>query len=261
MTLAPGKRIYFASDFHLGNPSYDATIERERRIVDWLESAAQDAAEVFLVGDLFDFWFEYKRAVPKGHSRLIGAIGRLVDKGIPVHIYVGNHDLWMWDYLPKETGAQIYREPITREWNGKRFYIAHGDGLGPGDHGYKFLKKVFTNRVCQWLFHRLHPNFGIWLALKSSDTSRKSQAPEVKTFLGEDREWLIQHSKGILEQQPMDYFIYGHRHVPMMYALGKDAHYVNLGDWIGHNTYAVFDGATLSLNKWSASGPEQVEQA
>lgn len=254
MTLPEGKKIYFASDFHLGFPSYAETIDRERRIVAWLEEAAQDAAEVFLVGDLFDFWFEYKRAVPKGFTRLIAAIGRLVDRGIPVHIYVGNHDLWMWDYLPIETGAQVYRKPIHREWNGQRFYIAHGDGLGPGDHGYKFLKRIFTNKVCQWLFHRLHPNFGVWLALKSSDTSRNAKPDEEKSFLGEDREWLIQHSKNVLAEQHFHHFVYGHRHVPMTFDLGQGSQYVNLGDWIGHNTYAMFDGQQLELLTYGKPG-------
>lgn len=252
MTLPPNKRIYFASDFHLGYPDYEATLDREKKIVAWLESIAPTAHEVFLVGDLFDFWFEYKRAVPKGFSRLISAIGRLVDAGIPVHIFTGNHDLWMWDYLPTETGAQIYREPITREWNGKRFYIAHGDGLGPGDHGYKFLKRIFTNRMCQWLFARLHPNFGVWIALKSSGSSRKAQKPEVGTFLGEDKEWLIQHSKAVLEKDHHDFFVYGHRHVPMTYDLGKGAQYVNLGDWIKHYTYVQYGADGLALNTFTS---------
>lgn len=251
MTLPENKSIYFASDFHLGFPDFEATLDRERRVVAWLEAIAPTAHEVFLVGDLFDFWFEYKRAVPKGFTRLIAAIGRLVDAGIPVHIFTGNHDLWMWDYLPKETGAHLYREPITRDWNGKQFYIAHGDGLGPGDYGYKFLKRIFTNRICQWLFARLHPNFGVWVALKSSDTSRKAQKPEVSEFMGEDKEWLILHSKQILEDEHFDYFVYGHRHVPLIYDLGKGSNYVNLGDWINHFTYGQFDGQTTSLHTFS----------
>lgn len=218
----------------------------------WLKSVRFDAAEVFLVGDLFDFWFEYKRAVPKGFTRLIAAIAGLEESGIPVHIFVGNHDLWMWDYLPSETGCRVYREPQLRSWNGKRFYIAHGDGLGPGDHGYKFLKRIFTNRMCQWLFARIHPNTGVWIALKSSDTSRKAKHPEVKSFLGEDREWLIIHAKDVLANTAVDCFIFGHRHVPMTYDLPPGALYVNLGDWIEHNTYAVFDGNQTVLMQFES---------
>ena len=166
------KNIYFASDFHLGAPNHESSLIREKSIVSWLYHIKDDAAEIYLVGDLFDFWFEYKRAIPKGFVRLQGKIAELTDKGIPVHIFTGNHDMWIFDYLPKELGVSLFRKPIEREFFGKRYLIGHGDGLGPGDRGYKFLKKIFANKFCQWCFARLHPNFGIWLADKSSKTSR-----------------------------------------------------------------------------------------
>jgi len=166
------KNIYFASDFHLGAPNHESSLIREKSIVSWLDHIKDDAAEIYLVGDLFDFWFEYKRAIPKGFVRLQGKIAELTDKGIPVHIFTGNHDMWIFDYLPKELGVSLFRKPIEREFFGKRYLIGHGDGLGPGDRGYKFLKKIFANKFCQWCFARLHPNFGIWLADKSSKTSR-----------------------------------------------------------------------------------------
>lgn len=260
MKLAAGKKIYFASDFHLGFPDFESTIEREKRVVRWLREISKDAAEVFLVGDLFDFWFEYKRAVPKGFSRMLAAIGDLTDSGVKVHVFTGNHDLWMWDYLPKETGAEVHKGPLERTWNGKRFYIAHGDGLGPGDHGYKFLKKIFTNRVCQWLFARIHPNTGVWIALKSSQTSRNAQKPEIYQYLGADKEWLIIHSKEVLQQEHFNFFVYGHRHVPMTYDLGPDSLYVNLGDWIVNFSYACFDGEQLEYRFFESDSQQQVHQ-
>lgn len=198
-----------------------------------------------MVGDLFDFWFEYKHAVPKGFTRFLGALSELTDRGIPVHVFTGNHDMWIFDYLPTETGVQVHRAPIVREWHGKKFYIGHGDGLGPGDHGYKFIKRVFDSKVCQWLFARLHPNFGIGMANFWSRTSRKAGAEKDRIFLGEDQEWLVQYCKEVLRSEHVDYFIFGHRHLPLDIQLSATSRYVNLGDWISHYTYAWFDGQEL----------------
>jgi UDP-2,3-diacylglucosamine hydrolase len=172
MTAQTNKKIYFASDFHLGVPNYEKSLEREKKIVAWLTQIESTALEIFLVGDIFDFWFEYKHAIPKGFVRLQGKIAELTDKGIPVHVFTGNHDMWIFDYIPKELGVQLHRAPIVREFFGKKIYIGHGDGLGPGDKGYKFLKKVFENKFCQWCFARIHPNFGFWLANYSSKKPR-----------------------------------------------------------------------------------------
>jgi len=166
------KKIYFASDFHLGVPSYEKSLEREKLLVKWLDEIKKDAEEVYLMGDLFDFWFEYKHAAPKGFVRLLGKIAEITDSGIPVYLFTGNHDMWMFDYLPKEIGVKIYREPIEKKFGSKTFYLGHGDGLGPGDKGYKFIKKVFANKFCQWLFARLHPNLGIGMAHYWSRKSR-----------------------------------------------------------------------------------------
>lgn len=243
--LPDGKKIYFASDFHLGIPNPQSSLLREKKLVQWLDEIAVDAAEIFLVGDLFDFWFEYKHAVPKGFTRFLGALSRLTDSGIPVHIFTGNHDMWIFDYLPKETGVKVHRAPIERMWNGQRFYIGHGDGLGPGDHGYKFIKRVFESKVCQWLFARLHPNFGIGLANFWSRTSRKASVEKDRIFLGEDNEWLVIYCKELLLREHYDYFIFGHRHLPLDIQLTATSRYVNLGDWIQHYTYAWFDGKVL----------------
>jgi UDP-2,3-diacylglucosamine hydrolase len=244
-----GKKIYFASDFHLGVPNYENSMEREKRIVRWLSEIQHDAAEVFLVGDVFDFWFEYKRAIPKGFVRLQGKIAELTDSGIPVHVFIGNHDMWMFDYLPKELGIILYREPITRSFSGKQFYIGHGDGLGPGDRGYKFIKKVFRNRFCQWLFARLHPNFGIGLANYFSRSSRAATGDESQ-YLGDDKEFLVQFCHDYLKHTHVDYFVFGHRHLALDKPLSENSRYINLGDWISYNTYAVFDGSELKLLKF-----------
>lgn len=243
-------KIYFASDFHLGAPDYESSLIREKRIVRWLDEIKNDASEIFLVGDLFDFWFEYKRAIPKGFVRLQGKIAEITDSGVPVHVFTGNHDMWIFDYLPKELGVKLYREPVIREWNGKKFYIGHGDGLGPGDRGYKFLKKVFASPLCQWLFARLHPNFGIWLADLSSRKSRSSTGASDEVFLGEENEWLAVYAKEYLEKEHIDYFVFGHRHLPLQLKVGEHTTYFNLGEWINYDTYLVFDGDECELKEW-----------
>lgn len=240
------KNIYFISDFHLGIPNNRISSERERRVILWLDSIDDKVEELFLMGDVFDFWFEYKHVVPKGYVRLMAKIASLCDRGVPVHFFTGNHDMWAFDYLPQELGVTIHREPIVREFSGKKFYLAHGDGLGPGDHGYKFIKKIFANKFCQWLFARLHPNFGIALANFWSRKSRAHTDIEEK-YLGDDKEFLVQFTKSKLLTEHFDYFIFGHRHLPIDMKVGENARYINLGDWINYNTYAVFDGSELQL--------------
>lgn len=240
-------KIYFVSDLHLGAPNKTESLVREKRFVEWLDTIKQDATELFIVGDLFDFWFEYKQAVPRGYVRVLGKLAEIADSGIPITLFTGNHDMWIFDYLPTEIGAKLYREPITRTWHGKTFYIGHGDGLGPGDHGYKIIKKVFANKLCQWLFARLHPNFGIWLADYFSKTSRAKTGGDDAKFLGEENEWLVQYAKGVLKEQPIDYFVFGHRHLPLDITVGPKSRYINLGDWLAYYTFAVFDGTNLEL--------------
>jgi UDP-2,3-diacylglucosamine hydrolase len=247
MELPAGKKIYFASDFHLGVPDAASSLEREKRVVRWLDSIAHDAQEIFLVGDIFDFWFEYKHAIPKGFIRLQGKIAELTDSGIPVHFFTGNHDMWMFDYFPKELGVEMHRAPIEREWNGKSFYIGHGDGLGPGDRGYKFIKKVFAAKWSQWCFARLHPNFGIGMANFWSRKSRAATGNGDKVFHGEENEWLAIYSKEQLKEKHRDFFVFGHRHLPMDIQLNERSRYINLGEWLNYNTYAVFDGEKLTL--------------
>ena len=245
--MQEGKRIYFASDFHLGIDAKLTSKEREKKIVRWLDEIKNDAHEIYLVGDVFDFWFEYTSVVPKGYVRLLGKLAELRDLGIPIYFFIGNHDMWMFTYFEKEFGIPIIRQPITKEINGKTFFIGHGDGLGPGDYGYKFIKKVFANKICQWLFARLHPNFGIWLANFWSQKSR-AVSPAALKWLGDENEWLLSYCQKKLDEVPADYFIFGHRHLPIDYTLknGK-SRYINIGEWMFACSYAVFDGENLKI--------------
>ena len=247
MQVESGKSIYFLSDFHLGVPDHASSLEREKKIVSFLESIRHDAAMLFIVGDLFDFWFEYKKVVPKGFVRILGKLAEFTDNGIPVHFFVGNHDMWMSGYFEKELNIPVFYEPKEYTFNGKKFLIGHGDGLGPGDHGYKFLKKIFRNPVCQFLFGLIPPYFGITLASYSSKTSRSVTGGSDEKFLGEDKEWLIQYCQSVLQEKTYDYFIFGHRHLPIDFKLSADSRYLNLGDWLRYNSFAVFDGQELSL--------------
>lgn len=253
--MEPGRKIYFLSDFHLGAPDAASSLVREKRITAFLDEAAKDAAEIILLGDLFDFWFEWKRAVPRGFTRLLGKLAELTDRGLPVHLFLGNHDMWIFDYVPGETGVTIHREPVERVIGGKRFLIGHGDGLGPGDHGYKFLKQVFRNPVCQWLFARLHPNFALWLGDFWSGRSRKKSYENDRQWLGADKEWLVQYCRERLAHEHLDYLVFGHRHLPIDLEVRPGSRYVNLGDWITWFTYAVFDGNELRLMKRNGDGP------
>ena len=248
MNLVPGKKIYFISDFHLGIPDHASSLVREKKVVTFLESVRHDAEQIFILGDMFDFWYEYKTVVPKGYVRLFGKLAEITDSSIPVHFFVGNHDMWMSGYFEKELNIPVYYEPETFEWNGKKFFIGHGDGLGPDDKGYKFLKRIFRSKLCQWLFGQLHPTLGMGLANYFSSKSRIKTMQADKIFLGEDKEWLIIFAREVLAKEHFDYFIFGHRHLPLDFTIKENSHYINLGEWIKSFSYAVFDGEKTSLN-------------
>jgi UDP-2,3-diacylglucosamine hydrolase len=243
------KKIYFLSDFHLGAPNAESSLEREKLLVRFFDEIKNQAAEIFLVGDMFDFWYEYRKVVPKGHVRLLGKLAELSDAGIPMHFFVGNHDMWMRDYFQKELNIPVYFKPEEFDRLGKKFLIGHGDGLGPGDHGYKRLKKVFRNPVSKWLFGIFPPIMGMGLANYMSRRSRAAGLQE-EVFLGEDREWLIVYCKEVLKQKKIDFFVFGHRHLAIDYRLNDTSRYINLGDWIHYYTYAVFDGETMELRSY-----------
>lgn len=244
------KKIYFLSDFHLGVPTREESLEREKRIVRFLTDIKDQASEIFIVGDMFDFWYEYKYVVPKGYLRLLGKLAELSDAGIKLHFFAGNHDMWLTNYFQQELGMDIYFEPAEFDWNGKKFLVGHGDGLGPGDKGYKRLKKIFRNPVCQWLFGILPPQLGMGLANYMSGRSRAKTGSVEETFLGGDREWLIQYCQARLKEKKYHYFIFGHRHLAIDFRLNNDSRYINLGDWIHFFTYACFNGEDVSLQSY-----------
>jgi UDP-2,3-diacylglucosamine hydrolase len=249
MSLTKSK-YYFVSDFHLGAPNSKASLEREKLVVKWLEEIRKDAKEIYILGDLFDFWFEYKTVVPKGFVRILGKLAEICDEGTPVHFFTGNHDMWCFDYLPNEIGVKLYKEPIKREIEGKQFFLGHGDGLGPGDNSYKFLKKVFSNPVCQFMFGWIHPNIGMGLANFWSRKSRISNSLGDEKYLGDENEWLVQFCKDELKNdRKTDFFIFGHRHLPLDINI-ENSRYINLGEWINYCTYAVFDGKNLELKSF-----------
>jgi UDP-2,3-diacylglucosamine hydrolase len=250
MQLAKNKKIYFASDQHFGAPTSSLSLPREKHFVAWLDQVKVDADAIFLLGDLFDFWFEYKTVVPKGFVRVLGKLAEIRDSGIPIYFFVGNHDLWMEDYFQKELNIQVFRVNQEFTFADKTFLIGHGDGKGPGDVGYKRMKKVFTNPLSKWLFRWLHPDIGMRLAQYLSVKNKLISGDEDITFLGEDKEWLILYSKRKLETKHYHYLVFGHRHLPLKVSVGENSEYVNLGDWISYFTYGVFDGETLEIKKY-----------
>ena len=244
--IPAGKKIYFASDFHLGVPSKEESLKREQKIVRWMDTIRPSAHAIFFMGDIFDFWFEYRHTIPKGFIRFQGKLAEFVDAGIPVYFFTGNHDMWMFDYFTDELGIPVFRHNQQFEINNKKFFIGHGDGLGPGDHTYKLLKRIFANPICQWLFARIHPNLGMSIAHMWSRKSRiSSTKKEVKRF-GEE-EWLLLYSREKEKEQHHDYYVFGHRHLPMELEVNDQSKYINLGEWVNYNTYAEFDGKELKL--------------
>lgn len=253
MTLSHSKKIYFISDFHLGAPDHAASLEREKIIVQFLNEIKDETSELFLLGDMFDFWYEYRNVVPKGYVRLLGKLAELSDAGIPMHFFVGNHDMWMKDYLQTELNIPVYYHPEEFERGGKKFLIGHGDGLGPGDHRYKRLKKIFRNPVCQWLFGVLPPSIGMGLANYMSRRSRVRTGKTEEKFLGEENEWLISYCKETLQKKNIDFFVFGHRHLPIDFRLNDASRYINLGDWVRYFTYASFDGKEMLLKSYKGN--------
>lgn len=249
-------KIYFASDMHLGFPNKKDSLIREKRVVKWLDSIIDDADELYLLGDVFDFWFEYKHVVPRGFTRFLGKISEFSDRGIPVHFFTGNHDVWVFDYLTSETGVMVYRRPMIKEIDGKTFYIAHGDGLGDPNLGFRFLKGMFTSKTLQWLFARIHPNTAVGFGHRWSNHSRYSKGVVAEEFIPE-KEHLINFIQNHQKEKACDYYMFGHRHMPLIHPI-NDSYYVNLGDWLTHFTYAVWEDNVLALNTFAADGTSSI---
>ena len=249
MKLTQGKKIYFASDNHLGAPNLEESLVREKKFVSWLDTIKKDAEAVFLVGDIFDFWFEYNEVVPKGFTRTLGKLAEISDAGIPIHYFAGNHDMWLVDYFQKELNLTVHNKPKIFTINDKKFFVGHGDGLGPGDKSFKIMKKIFKNPFFNWCFRCVHPDLGIKLGKYLSNKNRLKSSLEDLNFNGNENEWLTQYCKEKLKNEHYDYFIFGHRHIPLEIELSPNSTYINLGDWITHFSYAVFDGRQVLLDK------------
>ncbi|HOK98882.1 MAG TPA: UDP-2,3-diacylglucosamine diphosphatase [Bacteroidales bacterium] len=250
--LSTGKKCYFASDFHLGLYPYEQSRIREKIIVQWLHEIANDAEHLFLLGDIFDFWYEYHKVAPRGFVRFLGKLADLADRGIQIHYFTGNHDVWVFDYLPAEINMHLYRNHELFIINHKKFLIGHGDGLYPGDWGYRFLKACFTSRVLQFLFSRLHPNLAFAIGHTWSKHSRLAKGV-AEAFLGEDKEHQIIFARKYLSRENVDFFVFGHRHIPMDFALNHHTRLINTGEWIHSKSYAVFDGENMELKFYQHS--------
>lgn len=239
--------VYFASDLHLGVPSKESSRIREKAFVDWLEMVSKDANEIYLLGDIFDMWFEYKTVVPRGYTRLLGKLAELSDKGISIKLFTGNHDMWMFGYFPEELNIPVLKKPEIININGLNCFIGHGDGLGKGDFSYKFLKAFFASSICQWLFARLHPNFGLGISNYLSKRSRIANGNYDEIFAGEEKELLIQFAKNYSSTTKIDYFIFGHRHLPMDIQLPNNNRLFNCGEWVNYRSYVRMMGTNAEL--------------
>jgi UDP-2,3-diacylglucosamine hydrolase len=248
--LPPDGKLYFAGDFHFGMPDQARSLEREKKVVDWLEEASKDAAAIFLMGDQFDFWFEHRYTVPAGFVRFMGKIAALTDKGIPVFMFRGNHDMWTSGYWEKELVVEVISYEMEFTCREKRFYLHHGDGLGKGESGYKLLRKVFRAPWSSWLFARLHPNLGFAIANAWSRRSRLAQGDRYGHFLGEEKEWLIGFCKEYLNKKHTDFFVFGHRHLVLDMQVGPNSRYINAGTWFNDTAYAVFDGESMRIERF-----------
>ena len=247
------KNIYFLSDAHLGSWAIEHRRMQERRLVRFLDSIKEKAAAVYLLGDMFDFWYEYKYVVPKGFTRFLGKISELTDMGVEVHYFTGNHDIWAYDYLAEECGVILHKQPQTIELYGKIFYLAHGDGLGDPNKSFKVIRSIFHNKTCQWLFSGLHPRWGMWFGLTWAKHSRlqHGMGGDPPDYMGDDKEHLILYTKKYIQYHSnVDYFIYGHRHIEVDKQLTKKARVIILGDWISQFSYVVYDGEHLLMQQY-----------
>jgi UDP-2,3-diacylglucosamine hydrolase len=244
--------VFVVSDAHLGVPGPAQSLEREKQLVHWINTVAPQAQAIVLLGDVFDFWYELKQAVPRGYSRLLGCLSHWTDQGLPIHFFPGNHDMWTYGYLATECGLQVHHQGEFWNLGGRTFFLAHGDGLGPGDHSYKIFKRIFRSSFFRWCFSRLHPNFSFALAQYLSRRSRAAHAESERHFLGEDREWLYQYALQQSSAFPGTDFVFGHRHLPSIHPLPHSCRYINTGDWLSHFSFLKIQQGQVELCYWNA---------
>ncbi len=246
------KNVYFLSDAHLGSRAIKSGRTHERRLVNFLDSIKHKASAIYLLGDMFDFWWEYKTVVPRGYTRFLGKLSELTDMGVDVHFFIGNHDVWCYTYLQEECGVILHKEPLTTEIYGKEFYLAHGDGLGDPNKTFKFLRGAFHDPTLQKMFANLHPRWALEMGLRWAKRSRLKHEQEGEPqYLGEDKEYLILYSKEYLKDHPnINFFMYGHRHILVDLMLSRTCRLMILGDWINYFSYAVFDGENIFLEQY-----------
>lgn len=249
LELKPGEKVYFASDFHFGIPDHNTSVEREKRVCSWLDSIRMDARRIYLLGDLFDAWMEYSRVVPKGHVRFLGKLAELRDAGIEVIVFTGNHDLWMQGYFEREFAIPVFKDTAVHVLAGKRFVLGHGDGVSAREKRYRFLRAVLHHPWCQWLYRKLHPDWGVALADYFSRLGPKHKYANLQ-LKPLEQEYQVDFARSYLQQNSCDYFVFGHRHIPMDIEVGEKARLINVGDWLSFNSYAVFDGSELLLKKY-----------
>ncbi len=260
--MSERKYIYFASDVHLGSAFHKEPLEVERRLVRWLESIRPTARAIYFLGDIFDFWFEYKHVVPRGFVRFLGTLAMMSDEGVEIHFFAGNHDVWFSDYFEHEFKAQIHHCSEEINIDGKVFRLSHGDEeYTQISWKENLLYKIFRNKVCQTLFAMVHPRLTIGFARYCSLQSRKKGLK--KETLGEiphayhneyfdiEQEPLVIFTKQMVQtRQDIDFYIYGHRHILLDLSLRGQKRCMILGDWIQYNSYAVWDGEHLFLDQF-----------
>jgi UDP-2,3-diacylglucosamine hydrolase len=248
--LQEKKNIYFASDLHLGMHPAEMSRQRELWFIQWLEEIRKDAAELWLLGDVFDYWFEYRKVIPKGYTRFLGKLAQMSDEGIKIHLFTGNHDVWIFDYLPEEIGLEVHRNPVVRQWAGQKFILGHGDGLIRADRAYRFLQRLFRSGTLQWLYARIHPNGSAAFAQWWSRKSRMKKGGFVP-FLGVEKEHQVNYAKRALKKDPeINYFLFGHRHIPFIVNLSEQSQVVCLGDWISNFTFGILEGENFQLKRY-----------
>ncbi len=242
--------VYFFSDLHLGAPYFPDSKEAERRVVAFLDHIKEDAEAIYMLGDVLDYWYEYRYVVPRGFVRFFGKLAELADSGIRIVWLIGNHDIWINDYIPSELGVEVIDGTLTEKIGDKTFFLTHGDGVGKMKRSFKFLRSLFRNKTCQKAFSAIHPRWTVPFAYNwsrhSRDKGERRGLPDETILSG-----LKQFTKEYHASHPeIDFFIYGHVHILSREEISKGCEMIVLGEWIHTFSYAVFSENELKLSKW-----------